>query len=746
MTATPAAVKFLDRPRRQLRTRRPKRNQKLSPEEREAHKAAQAVARAAARIEKARLKAEQREADRLQKIADAEGGKLDLPVMVVRGEVPLALSPRHYSVPVTAVRELLTPYLDDMCLDVEHSGYDFGHVNYELRTVQLGGYHVAVVLDAADPAQMAEVAWALASAKKLRTHSAVADVVPSVMAGVAEWDEIWAKTYDSVLNAKLTDPKMSKSDSNALKQLAHDMLGADAVAPEAEKKKNLLFKALGCLMETDSLTPPERNGWYSVDKRATTMIVYAGSDVLDLAGVVVLLDPLLPVSPEVLDRERRFETICARVAHEGYRLDHGHIRSMFNKYEFEQAQTKLAVSLMTGGLIGNPSSPDVGAKLIELHPRLADVLLRSEKTGEPSAAKKSLSLIDETDPEYPLTSTILRYRHCTTTLGLLLRPLEILCSQGDGRMRPTVMTINADTGRTSCVRPNGQQFSRQGGIRKCVVADDGYVMVNADFQGCEIRVAAGLSGDRQLLEAELSPFCYRCERDSFMEDPCSCGIKDGELKAHSGLHWLAAHLTFGESACKENRYKAKAVIFRKLFGGAPDSEVAAKIAKVFDTQIAPAYAAWDKWLRKSFYNGSFVYRNYAEGDFQSNGLVDGRNFSVEVEGKRRGIYRTYSGRNIYVKAPHAFGNYAIQGTARELLVDGVLRWDDEVRQHPEWAAAPVFPVHDECLTWVKRAYFEEATETLRRCMETRVLSTPDWQVHIGADPELVPHTYWPDSS
>jgi hypothetical protein len=164
--------------------------------------------------------------------------------------------------------------------------------------------------------------------------------------------------------------------------------------------------------------------------------------------------------------------------------------------------------------------------------------------------------------------------------------------------------------------------------------------------------------------------------------------------------------------------------------------VAAKIAKVFDTQIAPGYAAWDQWLRSSFYNGSFVWRDYS----------DGTNYSSPIEGKRRGIYRTYSGRNIYIKAPHAFGNYAIQGTARELLVDGVLKWDDQVRQHPEWDAAPMFPVHDECLTWVKREYFEQATETLRQCMETRVLSTPDWQVHIGADPELVPHTYWPDSS
>jgi hypothetical protein len=277
----------------------------------------------------------------------------------------------------------------------------------------------------------------------------------------------------------------------------------------------------------------------------------------------------------------------------------------------------------------------------------------------------------------------------------------------------------------SCVRPNGQQFSRQGGVRKSVRADEGYVMVNADFQGCEIRVAAALSGDRGLLEAETSNKCHLCQ-----DDPCSCGAK------HTGMHWLAAHLTFGEGATKENRYKSKAVIFRKLFGGAPDSDVAQKISDTFDNQIAPVYAAWDKWLRKSYYDGSMVWRDYQTGE----------NYSQKLPGSRRGIYRTYNGRNIYINAPHAFGNYAIQGTARELLVEGIIRWHHETVAHPEWEAAPVLPIHDEVLTWVIRPYFNEAVSTLRNCMATDVLSVPGWDVRIDADPELKEYTYWPDSS
>ena len=246
--------------------------------------------------------------------------------------------------------------------------------------------------------------------------------------------------------------------------------------------------------------------------------------------------------------------------------------------------------------------------------------------------------------------------------------------------------------------------------------------ISADFSGCEIIVAAGLSGDRQLYEAETSSRCYACDGD-----PCSCG------KYHTGLHWLAAHLTFGKDAVKEHRYQAKAVIFRKLFGGQPDSDVAAKIARVFDTEIAPVYKAWDDWLRVMYTQGSLLYRDYSG---------HGENYSMNLEGRKRyAIYRTYSGRQIYSgKGEHAVGNYAIQGTARELLVDGIRVWS-----HSRWGHLPILPVHDQIIAFVPREEADEASAVLRRCMETDVLSTDDWNVHIDADLDK-PFKAWPDSS
>lgn len=682
--------------------------------EREVAKAERAALRIRKVEEKAFLKAESEWHAQRQ----AEGQLFELPAVVLRDGAVKPISN------VQAV-EVLESYTEAMCVDVEHNGYDLGDNRFELRTIQLGGEEMAVVFDALDPLQCAVASYGLKIAKVLHAFSAMADLSPSIKAELIGFKEAWRKMVDGVLLVKLTDPKLSGSDANGLKDLSQDLLKEYATAPAAEVEKNKLFRAMGCLIDTKPDTPPERNGWNRVNRFSETMIRYAGSDVLDLAAILRVL-PELPVDESALARERKYQEICAALNLYGFRLDPEHIKLKIKENEAEKSEHLSNIKILSRGTIDNPSSPDTGAKILAQYPGIE--LEISENTGKPSASKNSLASVKDNGEESGiLAREILAYRHNVTQLGLLLRPLEILCDYGDGRMRPTTLTISADTGRSSMVRPNGQQFSRQGGIRKCVIADDGYVRFNADFSGCEIRVAAALSGDWGLLEAETSSMCHLCK-----SDPCACG------KKHTGLHWLAAHLTFGEGAVKEHRYKSKAVIFRKLFGGAPDSEVARQIAHTFDTQIAPVYKAWDDWLRNCWYDGRRIWRDYSEGE----------NYSLDIPGQRRyAIYQTFNGRQIYAtKGAHATGNYAIQGTARELLVEALVRFWIDVETHPEWGVTTVAPIHDEVLGFCKAEYFEEVTTALQRAMTITDLSVPGHPVVIGCDPELHPALFWEDSS
>ena len=273
----------------------------------------------------------------------AEGGYVQLPAVVARD------GGTHH-VNLTGAWEVVKLYLKWMFVDCETSGYPLGHSLYELRTVQLGGEEMAVVFDAADPEQMQVVSLALELCEKLSAHSAPADAIPLVNAGLITWDAIWAKMHDSVLYLKLIDPKLSGSDASKLKEVAGDLLREYAVSPAAEKAKNELFKAMGCLVETDITTPVERNGWARVNRNSVVMTVYAGSDVLDLAAIMRILPPL-PVAPEVLERERWFEAKCARVAYDGFALDLPHIQLKITEHEKGFSETQANVATLSGGLI-----------------------------------------------------------------------------------------------------------------------------------------------------------------------------------------------------------------------------------------------------------------------------------------------------------------------------------------------------------------------------------------------------------
>jgi len=264
-----------------------------------------------------------------------------------------------------------------------------------------------------------------------------------------------------------------------------------------------------------------------------------------------------------------------------------------------------------------------------------------------------------------LVAAVLEFRHHDTVLGTFLEPYRQLVECGDGRARPTIYTLGTDTGRMSCVRPNLQQLPREGSVRACITADPGYLLVSADFSGVELRVAAALSGDADLQEM---------------------------IAAGEDVHWRIARAVWGPGATKADRYTAKRIVFGRLYGGgvptlaaqAGISEtLAASAVDVLDS-MTPGLSRWSRQLRDMARAGAVVMPTYA--------------------GRVIHLIRDY---------PHKAPNYAIQGTARELLVDAIERWEQT-----RWAGSVVLPVHDEVLAMVPEAEAEVATAELVRCMTT----------------------------
>jgi P4 family phage/plasmid primase-like protien len=605
------------------------------------------------------------------------GPVLSLPAVTGRTGVIVPCPPDQAAVMIGSLGPELT-------VDVETTGYSLGHPDYALRTVQLGNDQLAAVFDAADPASREVIRASLAAARILHAHSAVADLVPLADAGLCG-EDAWNRMQDTVLPAKLADPAMSGSDADGLKQLAADVLGDYAVIPAANEARKDLFASGKWLTDTDALTPPARSGWAQVDSRCETMIRYAASDVLDTAA---LPRALPPVPDWILARERAVQAVCARVSHRGLRLDPDHVRALTDSHR--AAKAKLGQAIGGDYEITNPGSAQQVAAAFSL---LGTELPRTKPSrkfpqGQPSTAESVLTPLRRAGGEAgELASAILDYRSHATVLSLILEPFRVQVDRGDGRVRPTVYTLGADTGRMSCVRPNLQQLSRTGGIRACITADPGMVLISADFQAVELRTAAALSGDADL---------YRM-------------ILDGD-----DLHWKIARQVWGPDASKADRYNAKRGVFGRLYGsgipgiaktlGISEAEAQA-VADTLDA-LAPGVARWSAGLQKYVRDGGT---------------------SITA----------HSGRVIWLdrQYPHKAANYAIQGSAREFLVDGLLNW----RQSP-WGGCTVLPVHDEVLAVVPAAEAAAATAALVACMQTELAGMP-----IVAEPSE-PSFAWQDAS
>jgi DNA polymerase-1 len=110
----------------------------------------------------------------------------------------------------------------------------------------------------------------------------------------------------------------------------------------------------------------------------------------------------------------------------------------------------------------------------------------------------------------------------------------------DGRIYASWRQLRAATGRMACDHPNLQNIPRSGPLRSYIRAPEGRVCTIADYSQIELRIAAKISGDKEMLSA------YTEGRD---------------------LHTLTAQsLTGKEEVSRDDRKLAKAINFGLLYG------------------------------------------------------------------------------------------------------------------------------------------------------------------------------------
>ena len=116
--------------------------------------------------------------------------------------------------------------------------------------------------------------------------------------------------------------------------------------------------------------------------------------------------------------------------------------------------------------------------------------------GKPSVAKDALK---NCAADSPTIQTLITWKR-REKRRQMIESIQDKMSD-DGFVRASYMQLGADTGRMSSIKPNNQQIPRDSEFRQCVQAPQGWKIVDADFSQMELRLAAALANDENMIQA-----------------------------------------------------------------------------------------------------------------------------------------------------------------------------------------------------------------------------------------------------
>ena len=293
--------------------------------------------------------------------------------------------------------------------------------------------------------------------------------------------------------------------------------------------------------------------------------------------------------------------------------------------------------------------------------------------------------------EAPIVDKVLEYRQYaklkSTYADGLLRAVS-----PDGRVRTSFqMTVTA-TGRLSSTEPNLQNIPTRtelgSEIRRLFVAEEGNVLVDADYSQIELRLLAHMAGDEAMIEA------FRSGQDFHT------------VTAAKVFHVPEAEVTH------QMRSRAKAVNFGIVYG-------MSSFSLSQDLQVTMAEAKSYKASYFATYPGVKQYMTDIVAQGKAHGYVE------TLYHRRRALPE--------LKAPvfarRAFGervamNMPIQGTAADIMKLAMLRVHDRLRREG-LKAKLIMQVHDELIVECPEAERETVETLLRQEMEqVAALSVP----------------------
>jgi DNA polymerase-1 len=307
-----------------------------------------------------------------------------------------------------------------------------------------------------------------------------------------------------------------------------------------------------------------------------------------------------------------------------------------------------------------------------------------KKTRKTKDFSTSVEVLEELAKNYDLPRKILDYRQFVKLKSTYVDALPLMINPSTGRIHTNYQQTVAATGRLSSVDPNLQNIPIRTPwgrlIRDAFVAEEGNLLISADYSQIELRVMAHLSGDQTLI-------------DSF--------LKDEDIHARTASEVFDVPM---DKMTKEIRNQAKAINYGINYGQSPFG-----LSQLLGIEQKEAKDYIDRYFAK--YPKVKAYLDSTLEFVKEHGYV------VTMFGRRRYIPEIRSrDRMVFLAAQRAAINSPLQGSAADIIKLAMMAVQNELEKH-KLETRMTMQVHDELVFETPEAEKEIAAEMIREKMQ-----------------------------
>lgn len=493
---------------------------------------------------------------------------------------------------------------------------------------------------------------------------------------VALCDELEFRSIRERVKVLLGRTKVASGESGAPAQT--DSLFAHSGAPEDVDPRTLKETSVALWLVRSTVTNPTQND------------VLAFADSKDFQTARAAIFKALGETGRLRDVfekiERPLIPIIEAMNCTGVLLDSRHLRELSREYTKELHAIEKRVYKSAGREFSINSPKQLGEVLYK---ELKLSLPRQKKTPGGALTTREEELQKMRD-QHPIIADVLEYRELQKLLSTYIDKMPGLVGK-DGRLHAEFLQAGSSTGRMASQNPGLQNIpiktERGKRIRSAFVAPPGFVIASLDYSQIELRVAAGLSGDKKLIEA------FREGRD---------------------IHALVASAVFGvppESVNYEMRRRAKVINFGILYGMGVSA-----LRQSLGPDVARDEAA--KFLSDYFANFSGLAR-YIEETKKSAARLG---YTETLFGRRRYFPEFKSALpQVRSQAERMAVNAPVQGTASDIIKRAMIDVD-EALERKGWRekARLVMQIHDELVYEIEAKETPTIVRVIKGAMERAI--------------------------